>query len=84
MATTNGKYGIRITYEKGPVGWIVGKDGDIMLFPDKNQMIGIAGIATQAQQSFRDGAGKCERAGSDADPRFFIYQGHPCVRQGHP
>ena len=33
-------------------------------------MIGIAGIATQAQQSFRDGAGKCERAGSDADPRF--------------
>ena len=35
MATTNGKYGIKITYEKGPVGWIVGKDGDIMLFPDK-------------------------------------------------
>ena len=35
MAAMNGKYGIRITYEKGPVGWIVGKDGDIMLFPDK-------------------------------------------------
>ena len=29
------KYGLRITYEKGPVGWIVGKDGDVMLFADK-------------------------------------------------
>ena len=35
IATTNGKYGIRITYERGPVGLIVGKDGYIMLFPDK-------------------------------------------------
>ena len=33
--TNDTKYGIRITYEKGPVGWIVGKDGDVMLFADK-------------------------------------------------
>ena len=39
MATTKTtnemKYGIRITCEKGPVGWIVGKDSDVMLFEDK-------------------------------------------------
>ena len=38
MATTNTtttKYGIRITHDKGPVGWVVGKDSDIMLFSDK-------------------------------------------------
>ena len=33
--TTETKYGIRVTYEKGPEGWIVGKDGDVMLFTDK-------------------------------------------------
>ena len=36
VKTTNEtKYGIRITCEKGPEGWIVGKDGDVMLFADK-------------------------------------------------
>ena len=38
MATTNTtttKYGIRITHDKGPVGWVVGKDSDVMLFADK-------------------------------------------------
>ena len=33
--TTETKYGITITNEKGPEGWIVGKDGDVMLFADK-------------------------------------------------
>ncbi len=33
--TTETKYGIRITHDKGPEGWIVGKDGDVMLFADK-------------------------------------------------
>ena len=33
--TTETKYGIKITYEKGSEGWIVGKDGDVMLFADK-------------------------------------------------
>ena len=32
VKTTNEtKYGIRITCEKGPEGWIVGKDGDIKI-----------------------------------------------------
>ena len=38
MATTNTtttKYGIRITHDRGPVGWVVGKDSDVMLFADK-------------------------------------------------
>ena len=33
--TTKTKYGINITYEKGPEGWIVGKDDDVLLFADK-------------------------------------------------
>ena len=33
-------------------------------------MTDIAGTATQARQSFQDGASKYERAGSDADPVF--------------
>ena len=37
MATkdTSTKYGIKISYDKGPTGWVVGKDSDIMLFSDK-------------------------------------------------
>ena len=33
--TTTIKYGIKITHDKGPVGWVVGKDSDVMLFADK-------------------------------------------------
>ena len=33
--TTETRYGIKISYEKGPEGWIVGNDGDVMLFADK-------------------------------------------------
>ena len=31
------KYGICITYEKGKVGWIVGKNSDVMLFETKQE-----------------------------------------------
>lgn len=29
------QFGIKIIHDNGPVGWIVGKDGDIMLLSDK-------------------------------------------------
>ncbi len=32
-----GKYGIRITHEKSMVGWVVGEDGDVLLFPTKQE-----------------------------------------------
>ena len=31
------KYGICITHEKGKVGWIVGKNSDVMLFETKQE-----------------------------------------------
>jgi len=37
MATkdTSAQYGIRISYDKGPTGWVAGKDSDVMLFADR-------------------------------------------------
>ena len=35
MATkdTSNKYGIKISFDKGPTGWVVGKDSDIAVGP---------------------------------------------------